>query len=153
MTGRRDVSDEQQLLARVPTHFAQRRTIAVRPRSSEPSSSEEENRCRIGYLTDCDNADVSTTVPPPAADTPRKGNSAHCTVERFNNASTADITPWFFRMENNFKVSGVQEEEWVNNIIANINKIHFPECHSLKNESYPPFPMKVINIVEKPNMS
>ena len=56
-------------------------------------------------------------------------------------------------MENHIKVSGVQEKDWVNSIIANMDKIHFSECHCLQNESYPTFRMKLINMFENPNMS
>ena len=60
---------------------------------------------------------------------------------------------WFFRMENHFRVSGVLEEEWVNSIIANIDKVHFQECQNLRKESYPTFRVKVVNMFENPDMS
>ncbi len=34
-----------------------------------------------------------------------------------------------------------------------MDKIHFAECHSLQNKSYPTFRMKLVNMFENPNMS
>ena len=56
-------------------------------------------------------------------------------------------------MENHFRVSGVVEEEWVSSIIANMDAIHFSDCHNIHSYPYPFFRAKVISMFQQPDMS
>ncbi len=60
---------------------------------------------------------------------------------------------WFYRMTVLLRVSDLPEEELVSSIIANMDKIHFTDCHNLAKESYHTFRVRVINMFKNPGLS
>ena len=56
-------------------------------------------------------------------------------------------------MENHFRVSGVIEEVSISSIIANMDAIHFTDCHNIHGLPYPIFRSKVIGMFQQPDMS